>query len=579
MQLPVMPGAGHSTQEGSAQALLSLRSRTESATSAGASDPQETSSFLQELERLLYGSDRISPEQHVTRDSTGPDSSFRSDPATNGSGVHRPAELRADTAESYRDERHLQARHDAQKADARDRDRDSLERSQEAQARADVRSAKKGDRDHALSGQNAEDAQHPIGEPSKHTKSAREDGSTNTSNDRSADTSGDTSGRAGAARDAAAKAMKEGKSSDAPAALAPHLDSSGQSKLTGKSKPNADANPAQSLQGLSWRDGAEPGKTGDRQSHAQAKAAERSSTAGADAARLEQASAQASAHAPVAGGTHHTSRNSHTDDTRSDSAHKSGQALLDPAKKFASADSVTDAASQKGTGNQFSDSRGEGLRIELVTRKSGTTRQAAASDAHRQVEGKGAEQGSQKVSGGSESALQPGTQNAGQMSGEAPTVQGVESRGELLRADVAQKAELARELRSNTNTEIVKQARIVLKDADSGEIRLMLKPAELGSVRIQLSMQDSHIAGRIFVENSSIRDVFLQNLQELQDAFRSQGIDPGAIDVSVEGEGQEGAGDQESRDSEHLTGIQDLQDAVQDADVSIREMSRVDITV
>lgn len=93
--------------------------------------------------------------------------------------------------------------------------------------------------------------------------------------------------------------------------------------------------------------------------------------------------------------------------------------------------------------------------------------------------------------------------------------------------------DLTARLREDTNAEIVRSARLVIRGSDSGEIRLNLKPETLGNVRILLEMHDGRVAGRIIVENSSVRDVFEQNLASLSRAFREEGIELDALDVTV----------------------------------------------
>lgn len=94
-------------------------------------------------------------------------------------------------------------------------------------------------------------------------------------------------------------------------------------------------------------------------------------------------------------------------------------------------------------------------------------------------------------------------------------------------------AALLRQLREEANAEIVKNARIVLRDNDHGEIRLRLKPEHLGSVRIELYLEEDRIAGHIFVENETVRDAFEENLRYLQQAFAQEGLTAGELDVSV----------------------------------------------
>jgi len=92
---------------------------------------------------------------------------------------------------------------------------------------------------------------------------------------------------------------------------------------------------------------------------------------------------------------------------------------------------------------------------------------------------------------------------------------------------------------------IVRQSGIVLKDGQQGEIRLILQPESLGKVRIRLNLQENHIAGRIIVENSTVKDAFNSTLEDLSRALRESGFDSASLEVSVEGQGREGFQEEE----------------------------------
>ena len=95
------------------------------------------------------------------------------------------------------------------------------------------------------------------------------------------------------------------------------------------------------------------------------------------------------------------------------------------------------------------------------------------------------------------------------------------------------------QLKDGINSQIVKQAGIVVKGNGTGEIKLVMKPESLGKVRIQLSLNDNHIAGRIIVENNMVREIFESNLENLYKAFGSEGFENGGLEVSVQGKGQD----------------------------------------
>ncbi len=100
----------------------------------------------------------------------------------------------------------------------------------------------------------------------------------------------------------------------------------------------------------------------------------------------------------------------------------------------------------------------------------------------------------------------------------------------------ASSSSLMKQLEENINSKIVKQSSIILKDGGSGEIKLILKPEQLGSVRIRLTLTDNRIAGQIIVDSSAVKDIFEQNLQNLERAFKENGFDTAALNVSVGGD-------------------------------------------
>jgi flagellar hook-length control protein FliK len=103
------------------------------------------------------------------------------------------------------------------------------------------------------------------------------------------------------------------------------------------------------------------------------------------------------------------------------------------------------------------------------------------------------------------------------------------------------------QLRQQLGDEIVKKSTIMVRNNGSGEIRMNLKPDHLGTVRIQITLEDNHIAGKIFVDNQNVRDAFEQNLQNLQRSFKEHGFEDASLDVSVgqEKRGRQGGGPQE----------------------------------
>lgn len=93
--------------------------------------------------------------------------------------------------------------------------------------------------------------------------------------------------------------------------------------------------------------------------------------------------------------------------------------------------------------------------------------------------------------------------------------------------------QLARRLNGELGDSIVRQAQVIMKDSDAGEIRLIIRPPELGRVRIQLQMDQGHIAGRILVDNQNVRQAIEQNLASLQRAFAEAGLEMGELEVGT----------------------------------------------
>ena len=106
-------------------------------------------------------------------------------------------------------------------------------------------------------------------------------------------------------------------------------------------------------------------------------------------------------------------------------------------------------------------------------------------------------------------------------------------------ADSGVRGQLMQQLQDHLNSDIVKRSSILVRENGSGEIKLDLKPDTLGQVRIRITMENNHIAGKIFVENSSVKEAFDQNMQQLYRAFKEHGFEDAALNVSVGDQGRE----------------------------------------
>ncbi len=110
-------------------------------------------------------------------------------------------------------------------------------------------------------------------------------------------------------------------------------------------------------------------------------------------------------------------------------------------------------------------------------------------------------------------------------------------------------AQLARHLRNELPEQVLRQAQMVIRGENDGEMRLSLNPPELGGVRVRMQIHDNLIAVRFIVENNSVRDVFEQNLHSLQQQLADSGFENAGIEVSVGGnsKGDRGAEHASSR--------------------------------
>lgn len=105
---------------------------------------------------------------------------------------------------------------------------------------------------------------------------------------------------------------------------------------------------------------------------------------------------------------------------------------------------------------------------------------------------------------------------------------------------------LEQQMSRTGNADLVRNIKFIMKDNQAGEIKMVLRPESLGNVRIQLSMQENNIVGRIVVENQSVRDAFLNNMNQLNQMLKESGFEDAQIDVFV------GQQDQPSQDPQDL---------------------------
>ncbi|OQX29023.1 MAG: hypothetical protein B0D92_05995 [Spirochaeta sp. LUC14_002_19_P3] len=90
---------------------------------------------------------------------------------------------------------------------------------------------------------------------------------------------------------------------------------------------------------------------------------------------------------------------------------------------------------------------------------------------------------------------------------------------------------LSDKINGQAGSEIVRQVKVVLNQAQAGEIRINLRPENLGSVRVSIQMEDSHLTGKILVDSIAARDAFRTTLDGLQAKLIESGFSSADIEV------------------------------------------------
>ena len=98
--------------------------------------------------------------------------------------------------------------------------------------------------------------------------------------------------------------------------------------------------------------------------------------------------------------------------------------------------------------------------------------------------------------------------------------------------DGAMAQTFVRRLAADVGAGVVRQANVLLSGNDRAEIRLIIRPPELGRVRIQLSVDGDHIAGRVLVDNGTVRQAIEQHVVQLQRSFAEAGLELGEFEVA-----------------------------------------------
>jgi flagellar hook-length control protein FliK len=92
---------------------------------------------------------------------------------------------------------------------------------------------------------------------------------------------------------------------------------------------------------------------------------------------------------------------------------------------------------------------------------------------------------------------------------------------------------LARELHSNLNGDIVRQAQLQLRSSNEATIKLALKPESLGNVKIRLEMTENKVTGKIIVESEEALRAFNEEVHNIEEAFRDSGFAGASIETHL----------------------------------------------
>ncbi|MCL1865172.1 MAG: flagellar hook-length control protein FliK [Spirochaetes bacterium] len=82
--------------------------------------------------------------------------------------------------------------------------------------------------------------------------------------------------------------------------------------------------------------------------------------------------------------------------------------------------------------------------------------------------------------------------------------------------------------------EIIDKAKITVRDNRNGSFIVRLSPQELGNVNVNLIMKNGVITGKFLVDNEDVKNILLNNIQELKFQLNEAGIEVGEFSVGVD---------------------------------------------
>lgn len=86
---------------------------------------------------------------------------------------------------------------------------------------------------------------------------------------------------------------------------------------------------------------------------------------------------------------------------------------------------------------------------------------------------------------------------------------------------------------------LLDKAKINIKDGQNGNVSINLYPKQLGSVSVNLGLEQGVISGRFFVENNEIKELLINNFENIRQQLEESGITVGDFQVNVRGQNKE----------------------------------------
>jgi flagellar hook-length control protein FliK len=133
----------------------------------------------------------------------------------------------------------------------------------------------------------------------------------------------------------------------------------------------------------------------------------------------------------------------------------------------------------------------------------------------------------------------------------------ISSRGDGKSIERSAAAELGRKLDAQAGNDIVRQVKVVLNRANTGEVRINLRPDNLGRVSIRINLEDNRLTGRIFVESAAAKEAFRNALDGLQTRLVESGFGAADLELAWDDSGKEFAqnGQQSGKKSDSMNEV------------------------